>query len=84
MLTITRKKSPAVITDYRLGKQGNVTLQRVHQEKYLGTFVKSKLSWDSHIFSIVSKANTMLGILKRTCPLSRDTKVRRTRYLTLP
>jgi hypothetical protein len=25
----------------------------------------------------------MLGILKRTCPLIRDTKVRRTLYLTL-
>jgi hypothetical protein len=79
VLTITRKKSP-VITDYRLG---NVILQRAHQEKDLGIIVKSNLSWDSHIFSIVSKANMMLGILKRTCPLIRDTKVRRTLYLTL-
>ncbi|CAB4020537.1 Hypothetical predicted protein [Paramuricea clavata] len=79
VLTITRKKSP-VITDYRLG---NVILHRAHQEKDLGIIVKSNLSWDSHIFSIVSKANKMLGILKRTCPLIRDTKVRRTLYLTL-
>ncbi|CAB4026490.1 Hypothetical predicted protein, partial [Paramuricea clavata] len=56
VLTITRKKSPA-ITDYRLG---NVILQRAHQEKDLGIIVKSNLSWDSHIFSIVSKANKML------------------------
>jgi hypothetical protein len=30
-----------------------------------------------------SSANMMLGILKITCPLIRDTKVRRTLYLTL-
>ena len=32
---------------------------------------------------IVFKANRMLGLLKRTCPLMTDIKVRRTLYLSL-
>ena len=32
---------------------------------------------------IVLKANGMLGLLKRTCPLMTDVKVRRTLYLSL-
>ena len=79
VLTVTRKKSP-VLTDYHLD---NAILQRVQQENDLGVIVNSKLSWDTRISSIVSKANRMLGLLKRTCPLITDTKVRRTRYLAL-
>ena len=79
VLTVTRKKSP-VLTDCHLD---NAILQRVQQENDLGVIVNSKLSWDTHISSIVRKANRMLGLLKRTCPLITDTKVRRTLYLAL-
>ena len=43
----------------------------------------SDLSWKSHVLTIVSKANKMLGLLKRTCPLITDTRIRRTLYLSL-
>ena len=79
VLTVTRKKSP-VLTDYHLD---NAILQRVQQENDLGVIVNSKLSWDTHISSIVSKANRMLGLLKRTCLFITDTKVRRKMYLAL-
>ena len=36
-----------------------------------------------NIMRIVLKANRMLGLLKRTCPLMTDVKVRRTLYLSL-
>ena len=65
VLTITRKISP-VTTDYHLG---DTNLQRVQREKDLGIMITSNLFWDAHIFSVVNKANKMLGLLKRTCPL---------------
>ena len=43
----------------------------------------SNLSWDLHVTRIVLKANRMLGLLNRTCPLITDIKVRRTLYLSL-
>ena len=43
----------------------------------------SNLTWDSHVNLIISKANKLLGLLKRTCPLLKDSKVRRSLYLSL-
>lgn len=62
---------------------GNVYIQRVQEEKGLGIIFSSNLSWDSHVMRTVLKANRMLGLLKRTCPLITDIKVRRTLYLSL-
>ena len=45
--------------------------------------ITSKLSWSTHIDNIISKANKMLGLLKRTFPLLQDISVRRTLYLSL-
>ena len=65
----TQKKA-LVTHDYHLG---NVILQRVQEEKDLGvTIISSNLSWDSHVMRIVLKANRILGLLKRTCPLVTD------------
>ena len=79
VLTVTRKKSP-VSYDYYLGPE---KLLRVQEEKDLGVIISSKLLWESHIHAIIAKANKLLGLLKRTCPLLTDTKVRRTLYLSL-
>ena len=48
------------------------------EEKDHGVIISSNLSWDSHVMYIVLKANRILGLLKRTCPLITDVKVRRT------
>ena len=79
VLTITRKKTP-VNHEYHLG---DVNIQRVQEEKDLGVTITRNLTWDSHVMRIVLKANRMLGLLKRTCPLMTDIKVRRTLYLSL-
>ena len=79
VLTVARRKSP-VIHEYHLG---DVILQRIQEEKDLGVTISSNLSLDLHVTRIVLKANRMLGLLKRTCPLITNIKVRRTLYLSL-
>ena len=79
VLTITRKKTP-VNHEYDLG---DVNIQRVQEEKDLDVTITRNLTWDSHEKRIALKANRMLGLLTRTCPLMTDIKVRRTLYLSL-
>ena len=79
VLTVTRKKQH-VHYNYTLN---SVQLTRVAEENDLGIIVTSTLSWVKHINAIVSKANKLLGLLKRTCPLLLNVAVRRTLYLSL-
>ena len=72
---MTRKKNPLTY-NYHLNQ---VQLERVTNEKD----VTRTLSWDQHVHTIVSKANRLLRLLKRTCPLLTDLSVRRTLYLAL-
>ena len=58
-------------------------IKSVLEEKDPRVIISSNLSWDSHVMHIVLKTNRMLGLLKRTCPLITDVKVRRTLYLSL-
>ena len=79
VLTVTRKKQP-VHYNYTLK---NVQLTHMAEENDLGIIVTSTLSWVKPINAIVSKANKLLGLLKRTCPLLLNVAVRRTLYLSL-
>ena len=76
VLNVTRKKQP-VHYNYTLN---NVQLTRVAEEDDLGIIVTSTLSWVKHINAIVWKANKLLGLLKRTCPLLLNVAVKRTSY----
>ena len=78
-LTVTHKKSP-LVHEYTLD---SAQLERVSTEKDLGVHITSSLSWKPHIHAITAKANKLLGLLKRTCPLITDVTVRRTLYLSL-
>ena len=62
---------------------GNTYTERVLEEEDPGFIISNNLWWDSHVMHIVLKTNRMLGLLKRTCPLITDVKVRRTLYLSL-
>ena len=69
-LAITRKKN-TVDSAYSLnGSQ----IRSVTTEKDLGVHVSTKLSWNNHIDVIISKANKMLGMIKRTCTNECDQK----------
>ena len=78
-LTVTRKKTP-IGFDYTLD---GTTLTRVSEEKDLGVIITSTISWDSHLHTVTAKANKLLGLLKRTCPLLTDVSLRRSLYLSL-
>ena len=77
VLTVSGRKYPFQ-TSYHLGTE----LHRVVSEVDLGITVTSNLSWNAHIKDLVSKANKMLGLLRRTCPLLTDHSIRRTLYLS--
>ena len=53
-------------------------LEEVSEFKDLGLLVDSKLSWNIHEHSIVSKANKMLGLISRTCRGFADVKTFKT------
>ena len=78
-LTITRKKSPLNF----IYKLDNVELERVSTEKDVGVNITNSLTWNTHIHAITAKANKLLGLLKRTCPLLNDVSARRSLYLAL-
>ena len=79
LMTISRRRRP-LIANYHLGSAG---LKRVDSEVDLGITLTSNLCWNTHISRIVCKANIMLGLLRRTCPLLTVCNVRRTLYLSL-
>ena len=60
-MRITHKRKP-IQAKYRLG---NVTLEEVQHHPYLGVELSRDLCWSTHIDQISSKANKMLGLLKR-------------------
>ena len=76
---MTQKKNP-VTYNYHLGSS---SLLRIRNEKGLGIIVTDNLSWNTPIQMITAKANKMLGLLKRTCPLLTETKIRCSLYLWL-
>jgi hypothetical protein len=78
VLTITRKKTP-IMFDYTLGDE---KLTRVFSEKDLGVSTSATL-WELHVNTIISKANKILGVLRRTCINLTDRCIRRTLYLSL-
>ena len=69
-LAITRKKNIVGPTYTLKGSQ----IMSVTTEKDLGVHVSTKLSWNNHIDVIISKANKMVRMIKRTCTNKRDQK----------
>ena len=49
----------------------------------MGIITNHHLSWNPHIDYVVSKANRMLGLIKRTCKGLDDPKTLRTLYCSL-
>ena len=60
-MTITHKKKP-ITTTYSMG---DTNLESVENHTYLGVELNSKLNWANHIQRVTSKANQILGLLRR-------------------
>ena len=63
IMRITKKKSP-LVREYNVEGQ---PLESVNVYKDLGLFTASDISWNQHVDKITTKANRVLGLVKRTC-----------------
>jgi len=75
ILRITKKKTK-VIHNYTL--HGHI-LKEVSSAKYLGVTISDDMSWNRHIDSTTTKANSKLGFLKRNLKI-KDTKLKEKAY----
>ena len=64
-------------------EMGGEILDNVDVEKDLGVHINSKLNFNQHCESKISKAKQQLGMVRRTCYFVNDIKRRRTLYLSL-
>ena len=71
---------PFTIFHYRLD---SVYIEYVTSQVDLGVTLSNKLLWKEHCDKLVSKANSKLGLLMRTCHFTMDKKQKRTFYLTI-
>ena len=76
IMKITKKIQPLTSSFFL----ENSELEEVKEFKDLGIITNHHLSWNPHIDYIVSKANRMLGLIKRTCKGLDDLKTLRTLY----
>lgn len=77
VLTVTWKKNPGCY-DYHLG---HVDLQHMNEEKDLGVMITSKLMREPQVLMVSAEANKLLSLLRYTCPMLTDVKVRRFLYV---
>ena len=58
-------------------------LDYVQSQSDLGVKINTKLTWGPHLDELISKANSRLGLLKRTCHFSNDKRQKRSFYLAM-
>ena len=75
---MTHKRKP-LLSSY---KMNGSFLQTVTKHTYLGVEINNKLNWAEHISTSISKANKVLGLLRRNL-FSCSTKVKEIAYNTL-
>ena len=60
-----------------------IQLDYVENEKDLGVHMTTKLNFKEHVHFICSKANIMLGLVKRTCEFVKNPAQKRVFYLSI-
>ena len=75
---ITRKILP-VTSSFELG---NHLIDTTENEKDLGVWLSSKLTWKKQVYVQTAKANKLLGHISRNTTFIRNTTARRSMYLT--
>ena len=79
LLRITKKRMP-FHADLILN---GCSLEETYEFCDLGLVTGNKLSWNAHVDKICSKANKILGLVKRTCKGLKDVNTLRTLYCAL-
>ena len=79
VIIFNSKQNAEELREYSLN--GNI-LERTETVKYLGVYLNHKLSWDAHIDYILSKASSMLGLMKYTLQ-DAPAKIKKLAYYTL-
>lgn len=74
LIRVTMKKQ-SLISNFAL--KGSV-LEEVDEFRDLDFLTNHRLSWNSHVDTISSKANRILGLIKRTCRGCKDTETMKT------
>ena len=67
-MSITRARSPF---EHRYTLKGHI-LEDVKEAKYLGLTLSRNLTWNTHIGNITSKANKLLGFLRRNFKIRNE------------
>ena len=68
MMQLTRKRIKMIHASYTLE---GINLEKVESTKYLGVTITNDLRWNTHVSNVSTKANRMLGFLRRnlhSCP----------------
>ncbi len=76
---VTRKTDP-IIYPYKIN---NRELTTTSTEKHLGIWVSNNLTWTKHVVERCTKANKMLGFVKRSSAEISKILTRRTLYLSV-
>jgi hypothetical protein len=71
IITVTRGKAP---TQFSYSMNGT-DLELVSCIKDLGVDITRSLTWDTHIHKVIAKANSKMGMIRRTVGYSAPTKV---------
>ena len=79
-MRFSRKTSSEQPQEYHLNQQ---PIPFKITQKDLGILVSESLKWSSHINNLISKANKMLGFVRRNCFYLANVNCRRLLYLTL-
>ena len=79
VLSVTRKHHP-IVAEYNINSE---IMQHVDTQRDLGVTFSSDLKWNKHIYEQVTKANRILGMLKRLTVKLLNVNTRRCLYLTL-
>jgi hypothetical protein len=78
-LRITRKIVP-ITNNYKLNTQN---IQQTDSERDLGVWVENRLTWNKQVNEQSTKANKLLGYIRRSSLHIHNTVVQRTLYLAL-
>jgi hypothetical protein len=77
-LSVTRSQTPFHASYILKGH----TLESVTAAKYLGITISKDMNWDTHINNITSKANKIIGFLRRNLPI-QNTETKTLEYKSM-